>query len=146
MLIIPAKAKTEPAGLSRRLGAIMYDSLLVIALWVLTLLIFAMGTSADPASLQATPAIYVQLVCGLETFLFFYFFWMYRARTLGMMAWHTHLATASGKALRPKHILLRFIGAILNIATMGLGYLWILVDKQNRSFSDLLSGTNILRD
>jgi len=146
MLTIPANTKAEPAGFGRRLGAIMYDSLLVLALWLLTLLVIAMGGSTDPAVPQATPAIYVQLVCGLETFLFFYFFWMYRGRTLGMMAWHTHLATASGEALRPKHILLRFLGALLNIATLGLGYLWILVDKQKRSFSELLSGTRILRD
>jgi len=142
----PANTKAEPAGLGRRLGAIMYDSLLVIALWFLTLLVFAIAADSEPASIQATPALYVQLVCGLETFLFFYFFWMYRGRTLGMMAWHTHLVTASGETLRPKHVVLRIFGALLNIASMGLGYLWILLDQQNRSFSDLLSGTRILRD
>jgi len=124
----------------------MYDSLLVIALWFLTLLLFAMASASDPESIRPTPPLYVQLVCGIEAFLFFYFFWMFRGRTLGMMAWHTHLATSSGEPLRTKHVVLRIFGAIVNLASLGLGYLWIVIDKHNRSFSDLFSGTQILRD
>jgi uncharacterized RDD family membrane protein YckC len=141
-------ATTEiiPAGIGRRLGAIFYDSLLVLALWFLTLLFFAMATDSNSAAVEPTPALYVQLVCSAETFLFFYFFWMYRGRTLGMMAWHTHLATVSGEVPGAKHILLRILGATLNLASLGLGYLWILIDEQQRSFSDILSGTRILRD
>lgn len=142
----PSITEIIPAGIGRRLGAILYDSLLVVALWFLTLLFFALGTNSNSTTVEPTPALYVQLVCGSETFLFFYFFWMYRGRTLGMMAWHTHIATVSGKAPSAKHILLRILGAILNLASLGLGYLWILFDDQKRSFSDMLSGTCILRD
>ncbi|MBV1906586.1 MAG: RDD family protein [Pseudomonadales bacterium] len=136
----------KPAGITKRLGAILYDSLLVFAIWFLTLVIIAMASDSNSAVEQIIPAYAVQIICLLETLLFFYFFWMYRGRTLGMMAWHTHLATASGIELTPKHVVLRIIGAILNIASLGLGYVWIIVDKQNRSFSDLLSGTYIMLD
>ncbi len=146
MTNLPATIEIVPAGIGRRLGAILYDSLLVLALWFLTLLLFAMGTDSNSTTVEPTPALFVQLVCGAETVLFFYFFWMYRGRTLGMMAWHTHLATVSGEAPGAKHIILRILGATLNLASLGLGYLWILFDDEKRSFSDLLSGTRILRD
>lgn len=134
------------AGLGKRLGAILYDSLLILALWFLTLALIAMGSDSSSAVEQVVPAIYVQVICCLETFVFFYFFWMHRGRTLGMMAWHTHLATVAGEPLRPSHVCLRILGAICNFATLGLGYLWILVDKHQRSFSDIISGTCIVRD
>jgi len=136
----------DHAGLGKRLGAILYDSLLVLAIWFLTLAFVAMVSDSSSALDQVIPATYVQIICGIETFAFFYFFWMHRGRTLGMMAWHTHLATVSGETLKPTHVCLRIIGAILNFATLGLGYLWILLDNQNRSFSDMLSGTCILED
>ena len=42
-------------------------------------------------------------------------------------------------------ITLRFVGAFAGAVALGLGYLWILIDRQNRSWSDLLSGTRIVR-
>ena len=41
-------------------------------------------------------------------------------------------------------VTLRIIGAICGLAALGLGYLWILIDRENRSWSDLLSGTRVV--
>lgn len=40
----------------------------------------------------------------------------------------------------------RAIGALLNIASLGLGYLWILVSRYRRGWHDLLSSTVVVHD
>jgi len=46
--------------------------------------------------------------------------------------------------LTPTQVTQRFIGACASLATAGLGYLWILVDGQNRSWADWLSNSRIV--
>lgn len=41
---------------------------------------------------------------------------------------------------------LRGVGAWLNLASLGLGYLWILVSSYRRGWHDYLAGTLVIRD
>lgn len=128
-----------PAGLARRLGAMLYDSLLVFALWLTTLIIFvAVAEGAVEGPL-------LQSFLLLETYAFFAFFWLRRRETLGMLAWRLQVhPNTPNTPLSLTQVTLRFIGAILGCAALGLGYLWILVDSEKRSWSDLLSDSRIL--
>lgn len=42
--------------------------------------------------------------------------------------------------------MLRGLGSTINVATLGLGYLWIFVSSYRRGWHDLLSGTLVVRD
>ena len=80
----------------------------------------------------------------LETYAFFAFFWLRRRETLGMLAWRLQVhPNAPSTPLSLTQVTLRFVGAILGIAALGQGYLWILFDPHKRSWSDLLSDTRI---
>lgn len=117
----------------------VYDALLVFALWMTTLIVFvviAKGSVTGPL---------VQSFLLLETYAFFAFFWLRRRETLGMLAWRLQVhPTTPNTPLSLTQVTLRFIGALLGTAALGLGYLWILVDRDNRSWSDLLSNSRIL--
>jgi uncharacterized RDD family membrane protein YckC len=126
------------AGLTRRLGAMVYDSLLVVALWMATL--FPMVALANHAVYGAT----VQTVLFLELYAFLVFFWLRRGQTLGMLAWKLEVRTVDGGPLTLRQATLRFFGGMLSFACLGLGYLWVLVDHEHRSWTDLLSGTRIV--
>lgn len=41
---------------------------------------------------------------------------------------------------------LRAIGAAINVATLGLGYLWIFVSRYRRGWHDLLAGSFVVAD
>ena len=41
-------------------------------------------------------------------------------------------------------LIIRFFAAIVSFACLGLGYFWIFIDSEKRSWSDLLSQTRIL--
>ena len=127
-----------PAGLPRRLGAMLYDALLVLALWLFTL--FPLVAIANAAVAGAA----VQSLVFVEMFAFSAYFWVARGQTLGMLAWHLHVVSADGNALTLRQALLRFIGGLLSVATLGLGFIWQLFDPHRRSWPDLISNTRIV--
>jgi len=133
----PRDLTPSPAGLLRRFGAMLYDALLVLALWLVTL--FAAVAITGHAVVGPT----IQSVLFVELFTFFAFFWVARGQTLGMLAWRLHIVTLSGEPIRLSHALLRFIGALLAFASLGIGYLWYFIDPGRRTWPDLLSGTEI---
>jgi len=125
----------QPAGFFRRLGAMIYDTLVIIALWMMTL--FPVVAFQNDAVVGPT----VQSLLFIELFGFFAYFWLMRGQTLGMLAWHLQLRTLDGRPMRPRAAIYRFLGALLSFAALGIGYLWIFVDPARRSWSDIVSGT-----
>jgi len=117
----------------------LYDGLLVLAIWLVTL--FPMVAVSNDVVFGAT----VRTILFLELYVFFAYFWLARGQTAGMVAWRLALRSTDGKTVTLRQVTKRFFAAILCFASLGLGYLWILVDPHKRSWSDMLSGTEIVR-
>jgi uncharacterized RDD family membrane protein YckC len=115
----------------------LYDALIVLAIWLLTLFVLVALSGGAVAGAA------VQSVLFLELFAYFVGFWYARGRTVGMVAWRLHVKTVSGEPFRLLHGLKRFIGALLAMP-FGIGYLWSFVDPGGRTWPDLLSTTEIL--
>ena len=120
-----------------RIFALLYDTLIVIALWAVTtgLLVLISGKVVTGALLQS--------IFFVETFAFCCFFWIHRGQTIGMLAWKLRLVSPSGFTLGSA--LYRFCGDLLSILTLGLGYYWIWIDKNRRSWSDIFSNSYVVR-
>jgi uncharacterized RDD family membrane protein YckC len=116
----------------------LYDAMIVLALWLLTLFILVALRNA------AAVGPFVQSLLFVELFAFFAYFWVSRGQTVGMLAWGLMLTSDTGAQLRPVQALLRFIGALASFATLGLGYLWMYVDPDRRTWPDMLSHTRIV--
>jgi uncharacterized RDD family membrane protein YckC len=76
---------------------------------------------------------------------FFAGFWARSGQTLGMRTWRIRLETVKGGPVPLRKALLRFILALLSLAPLGLGYWWMLVDRESRTWHDRVSGTRVLR-
>jgi len=129
----------RPATLRRRFGAMVYDALIVLAIWLATAFI-AVALNGG----QAVSGPTFQSVLFVELFAFFAGFWVGRGQTVGMLAWRLHVVTTAGAPLQLGHALRRFIGALLSFATLGVGYAWRFIDPGQRTWPDLLSGTEVL--
>ncbi|MCY3857519.1 MAG: RDD family protein [Gammaproteobacteria bacterium] len=129
---------SQPAGFIVRVMAMIYDALVVLGIWVFTIVILV--TIRGDAVIGA----WVQSLLFIELFAFFTYFWIKRGQTVGMLAWRLRIVSTEPMSLR--RVLLRFIGALLGAACLFLGYVWILFDGERRSWSDLLSGTQVVRD
>ena len=61
--------------------------------------------------------------------------------TLGMQAWRLRVQTLDGHAITLKQSLIRCATAWLSLAAFGIGYWWVLIDGQRRSWPDIASKT-----
>ena len=133
-------------GLMRRFAAILYDGLLLVALWfVVTALLLAVssGHLADPD--RPLWLLYTLRVCLLlVTLLFFTGFWTHGGQTLGMRAWRLKLISANGGPINWKQALWRWLMAVPSVGVIGLGFLWLLFNREHCALHDLLSGTRLV--
>ena len=127
-------------GLLRRLGAMLYDGLLALALLFLGTLPF-IGVR-DGASVTPGDTLY-QLFMLLILLIFYVGFWAGYGRTLGMQSWRLKIETENGD--KPGYLQAsgRFFAAILSWLPAGLGFWWQLWDKDGLTWHDRLSGTRL---
>lgn len=132
----------QNASLPRRLGAMLYDGLLVLALIFVGTLPFVAVRGGEPVSPGDRP---YQLTMLLIAYLFFVGFWTRSGRTLGMQSWSLRLETPEGRTPGVAAASLRFFAAILSWLPLGLGFLWQLVDRDGLSWHDRLSNTRLVQ-
>jgi len=84
-------------------------------------------------------------VLFIVLFMFFAYFWTKNGQTLGMQVWHIRIQNKNGTSLRWLQALLRFFMAAVSIACFGLGYLWMLFDKQDRTWQCIFSESEVVR-
>jgi uncharacterized RDD family membrane protein YckC len=137
----PEKGTVYPhAGLFRRLMAMFYDSLLLIStLLVATalLMLISRGTLTYHNPFFRT---FLFLIC----YGFYNWFWLHGGQTLGMRAWRLRVQNRQGGPITIWQALLRFMLAIPSLALGGLGFFWMLVDRERMTLYDRLSGSVIV--
>lgn len=121
------------------MGALVYDALLVIALWMATLFVWVIA--GDGEAVTGWP---VQLTLAGELIGFYLFFWSRDGQTLGMAAWRIKLVNSDGGAPGIGQMLIRMGSALLSIAPAGLGYLWLYVGEDKQTWHDRLSDTLVV--
>jgi uncharacterized RDD family membrane protein YckC len=134
------------AGVLRRFGAMLYDTLIVAALlFVVTALFlpFTGGEAITPGESGAVERIY-QAALLLTVVLFFCVFWTRRGQTVGMLAWRLRVERSDGALLTWRDALLRLAGAAVSLAALGLGYFWIWIDRERLAWHDRWSGTRVV--
>jgi uncharacterized RDD family membrane protein YckC len=134
------------AGVLRRLGAMLYDGLIVLALmFIVTALFlpFTGGEAITPGESGALERIY-QAALVIVVVLFFCVFWTWRGQTIGMLAWRLRVQRPDGSALTWRDALLRLGGAVVSVAALGLGYFWIWIDRDRLAWHDRWSGTKVV--
>jgi uncharacterized RDD family membrane protein YckC len=163
----------RPAGLWRRLAALLYDGLLLAAvlfLGTLVLLPMSGGEAITPQQSGAWEYAYrawiLLLVAG-----FFGVSWTARGQTLGMMSWKIRLEREGGGLPGWRRALLRLglgaipvLAALVSLLAPALGerappgawrlmlllpalanYLWVAIDPEAGTLLDRLTGCRVLR-
>ena len=130
----------QSAGLFRRLAAILYDSLLIIAMWLITTLLLVAFIN-DGAALQGP---LFQFGLYFEACLFYSYFWRLRGQTLGMQAWKIKLVSPSLQTLSWQECFARLFFALVSVSMLGLGFIWMLFDPDRLTWHDRASGTRVV--
>ncbi len=129
--------------LLRRLASILYDALVLLAVLlvaaapVVWLAQDSLGTFPGRLCFQG----YLLAV----VFLFFGWFWVHGGQTVGMRAWGLRLTSSTGGGVSWKQAGVRLCAALLSWLPAGLGFLWVLIDRDGRAWHDRLSATCLRR-
>ena len=128
-------------GLLRRLAAILYDTLLLLAV-----LFVASALWLIPTGGEAQPGFhpFFTLFLVLVTFAFFAWFWSHGGQTLGMRAWRIRLQNRNPGQVTLWQLMLRFIIAFFSWGVFGLGFIWSLFDKEQLTWHDRYSMTELV--
>ena len=159
------------AGLGRRLGAAIYELLMLVAIvfvaGFVALPLVTPGHAGDAAALVIPDVAHrVMLFCILFAIVAWYFTWSWTGgrRTLPMKTWGLGLRMADATPVHAKAALLRFLcacsGPAMALVAYGLlrpyglgaqavwlvalNFLWAFVDPQRQFLHDRLAGTRIV--
>lgn len=103
-----APGAQDPVGLARRLGAMIYDGLLLLAIWMVLGLLFVFLGQATGYAL-----IPLQFVANLlAAWAFFAWFWTRTGQTLGMQTWQIRVCAEDGGPVTPWRATLRYLVAL----------------------------------
>jgi uncharacterized RDD family membrane protein YckC len=129
-------------GFFRRMASILYDLLLLLAL-------MALATTAItlPFGMPSSGWLLLFQVFTFEIIplLFFTGFWSRGGQTLGMRAWRLKVVREDGGDVSWNDALRRHLAALLSCLSLGLGFLWALIDKEGLAWHDHISRTRLIR-
>ena len=128
-------------GFFRRCAAISYDILVACGV-----LIFAAALVVVPLGVIFSIEIgsgnfLYQAYLSTVIFIYFAWFWVHGGQTPGMRAWRIRLIREDGNNIRWLDALIRFLWAIAAWTPCGLGFIWLLVDRNKLTWYDRLSRT-----
>ncbi|RTZ13528.1 RDD family protein [Vibrio aquaticus] len=144
-----------PAGLFRRLGALFYDGLIIMAVEMMAAgiivailhALMAMGLFdaagyADVSDFLTNHPIWSPVYTAYLAFVwiyFFVFFWTRAGQTLGMRAWKLHLRSNDGSPVSTTQALIR-----IGTSGFGLANFTVPLDPQKRGFHDIWAKTEVV--
>ncbi|MDB6060633.1 MAG: hypothetical protein JWM78_736 [Verrucomicrobiaceae bacterium] len=148
----PTSSALPHAGVFRRLAALVYDTFLLFGLLVapLILILILRGQSQlqndsvthdlPPIAPAPVMMIYtVVIVCS-----FYWYFWRKNGQTLGMQAWRLRLDSSTGNRPTWPQCLIRSGVSVVSLACGGLGYFWLLLNRDHLTWHDRASHTRVV--
>ena len=126
-------------GLTRRLAAIVYDGLLLIALWMIATALIVIPSGQE---IRADSTLFQLYLLGVA-WAYLAVCWRHGGQTLGMKAWRIRL-TGNQQPITWLATVVRFIVALASLLSFGIGFLWSLFHPRRATWHDLASGTFLI--
>jgi len=141
------------APLWRRLAAMLYDAVLVFAIWMVVGFLVLRSFGVEQARTVEGNIVVLNPLYQFATFaamlasafFFFGWFWTRSGQTLGMQAWKIKVQNADGSAINWQQVTMRYLAGPLSLAPLALGYLWMLFDGERRTWTDLVSHSVVVK-
>lgn len=143
------------AGFLRRFAAMLIDTLLLLILltplaWLFSQGAYFPGLDAEGAVLEQLATVHFDwnylLINDLLPMGLIIFFWVRYRATPGKQLMDCQVVDAATfDNLRIGQAVLRYVGYFLSLLPLGLGFLWIIRDRNKRGFHDLLAHTVVIR-
>lgn len=129
---------TQQVTRLRLFAACLYELLLLMALWMLLTWVFLrlFGAATTPDKLLC-----LRIFLWCATGVYFVWCWTRTGQTLATKTWKIMLVNQQNVALNSKQAWIRYAMASLSLLVFGLGFVWILLDKDRLFLHDRLLKT-----
>lgn len=127
-----------------RLLAMVYDALIVVAIWFLVGAIGVVINGGEAIDTHIGQAL-LKSSLFIVTFLFFGYSWTKKGQTVGMIAWRLRAQTTEGFTLNWTQSMIRFLGAVISLAVVGLGYLVAIIGHEKLTWHERWSNSITVR-
>jgi uncharacterized RDD family membrane protein YckC len=132
--------------LVRRLCALFYDVVVLLALCIVATVPFLALTGGDAVTGLDTPRLEPLYQLAMLTVIAAYsvYSWTHGGQTIGMRAWRLRVERDDGGPLDTRRALLRFAAATVSSLAVGLGFVWASFDPQRRTWHDRWTRTRMV--
>jgi uncharacterized RDD family membrane protein YckC len=133
---------TQAPGLARRLGSMLYESILLFGVWFFAVWVFqfAAGTFQIEGWRRHLLQGFILVVFAL----YFLWCWLRSGQTLAMKTWRIRLVAKDGQGrITPGAALLRFLCAVVLVPT-GISFLSVAFDRDRQFLHDRIAGTLLI--
>ncbi|MCW5621110.1 MAG: RDD family protein [Burkholderiales bacterium] len=138
----PLPEQASPPSLWTRFASICYEAVsLVPILFIAGYLFLALAHEARSLPMRTLFQFWVLTWVGA----YFVYCWTKSGQTLAMKAWRLRVETMHGQRLSVAQAVVRYLAAVLGLALLGVGFLWMLVDPQRQFLHDRLLRTRVVR-
>jgi len=125
-----------------KLGAcLIYEALVVIAISLICTTVFVLLFGEATAGVKR---YLLQLFLWLTTGIYFVWCWQKSGQTLAMQTWQLRLLNQDGELLTLTAAITRYVLASLSFMAFGLGYLWVIADRDRLFLHDRLLKNKII--
>lgn len=139
MAVSEPNDEKRACSLARRAGAMMYDTLILVAVWMVGTALVVVTT--DKPVVSGNPLFQAYLLA--LAFAYFHVSWSRIGQTLGMRAWRVWLDPGRARFTLARS-LKRFLAGLVSLLSLGLGFAWALTRSDRRAWPDLASGSRLV--
>ena len=132
------------AGLMRRLLALLYDSILIIGIYMsYVILVTYLNGSALESQIEI---LFLQFSFIIFIFLFYCYFWKFNnGQTLGMQVWKIKLVSSGNEEININKMILRCALSMIFSLVFLSNFIFIIFNKERKTLGDYFSKTKLLK-
>jgi len=132
------------AGLMRRLLALLYDSILIIGIYMsYVILVTYLNGSALESQIEI---LFLQFSFIIFIFLFYCYFWKFNnGQTLGMQVWKIKLVSLGNEEININKMVLRCALSMIFSLVFLSNFIFIIFNKERKTLGDYFSKTKLLK-
>ena len=133
----------ENIGFGKRFAAILIDTIIVgIPMYIVNILIFGYSDMINPNASSYWQSQLLSMVVGLS---YYIGMWTYsNGATIGKKILKIKIVKYDGSPVTIGTAFGRYFGYILSGIIFGLGFFWVIWDKEKRGWHDKISNTKVV--